>query len=52
MGFKASLYNLVHMYLVAKEVIRSDWNNYTNAFQWSNLMLNLSGTRGYNSSSA
>jgi hypothetical protein len=48
MGFKASPYNLVHMYLVAKEVIRGNRNNYTNVFQWSNLMLNLPGTRGYN----
>jgi hypothetical protein len=35
MGFKALPYNLVYMYLVAKEVIHGNQNNYTNAFQWS-----------------
>jgi hypothetical protein len=48
MGFKALPYNSVRMYLVAEEVIRGNRNNYTNVFQWSNLMLNLPGTRGYN----
>jgi hypothetical protein len=52
MGFKALQYNLVRMYLVAKEVMRSNQNNYNNAFQWSNLMLHLPGTRGYNPSGA
>jgi hypothetical protein len=52
MGFKELPYNLVCMYLVAKEVIHDDWNNYTNAFQWSNLMLNLPCTKGCNPLSA
>ena len=52
MGFKASPYNSVRMYLVAEEVIRGDRNDYTNAFLWSNLMLNLPGTRRYNLSRA
>jgi hypothetical protein len=47
MGFKASPYNSVRMYLVAEEVIRDDCHNPNNAFQWSHLHLNLPGSMGY-----
>ena len=47
MGFKASPYNSVRMYLVAEEVIRGDCHDPNNAFQWSHLRLNLPGSKGY-----
>ena len=47
MGFKASPYNSVRMYLVAEEVIRGDRHDPNNAFQWSHLRLNLPALKGY-----
>ena len=47
MGFRPLPYNCIRMYLVAKEVIRGDWHNQNNAFQWDSLMLNLPGTCDY-----
>jgi hypothetical protein len=47
MGFKASPYSSVCMYLVAEEVIRADRHNPGNTFQWSHLRLNLPGSKGY-----
>jgi hypothetical protein len=44
-GFKASPYNLVRMYLVAEEIIRGNCHDYINAFQWNSVMLNLPGAR-------
>jgi hypothetical protein len=52
MGFRSSSYNSVWTYLVAKEIIRGDWHDHTNAFQWSSIMLNLLGTPGYQPSAA
>jgi hypothetical protein len=52
MGFKASLYNLIHMYLVAEEVKHGDHHDHTNAFQWMDIVLNLLGTREYKLSGA
>jgi hypothetical protein len=48
MGFKPPPYNLIHMYLVAKEIIRGYPHDHTNTFQWNNVMLHLPGTRHYN----
>ena len=50
MGFKASPYNSVRMYLIAVEVIRGDQRDQGNAFQWDSLMLNLPGDPGYSPS--
>jgi hypothetical protein len=47
MGFKSSPYNSVRMYLVSEEIIRGDRHDTTNAFQWTTLLLNLTGTKGY-----
>jgi hypothetical protein len=47
MGFKSSPYNSVRMYLVSEEIIRGDRHDTTNAFQWTTLLLNLPGTKGY-----
>jgi hypothetical protein len=47
MGFKASPYNSMRMYLVAEEIIRGDRHDPENAFQWSHLCLNLPGSKGY-----
>jgi hypothetical protein len=47
MGFKASPYNSVCVYLVAEEVIRGDRHDPGNAFQWSHLRLNLPWCKGY-----
>ena len=47
MGFRPLPYNCIRMYLVAKEVIRGNWHNQNNAFQWDLLMLNLPGACGY-----
>ncbi len=47
MGFRLLPYNSVRTYLVAKEIIRGDRHDHTNAFQWSSVMLNLPGTPGY-----
>jgi hypothetical protein len=47
MSFKASPHNLVCMYLVVEEVMRSDCHDHTNAFRWNNVMLNLPWTREY-----
>ncbi len=52
MGFRSLPYNSVRTYLVAKEIIRGDWHNHTNAFQWSSIMLNLPGAPGYQPSAA
>jgi hypothetical protein len=35
------------MYLVSEEIIRGDRHDTTNAFQWTTLLLNLPGTKGY-----
>ena len=35
------------MYLVSEEIIRGDRHDTTNAFQWTSLLLNLPGTKGY-----
>ena len=47
MGFKASPYNSIGMYLVSEEIIRGDQHDTTNAFQWTTILLNLPGTKGY-----
>ena len=47
MGFKSSPYSSVRMYLVSEEIIRGDRHDTTNAFQWTTLLLNLPGTKGY-----
>ena len=52
MGFRSLPYNSARIYLVAKEIIRGDWHDHTNAFQWSSIMLNLAGTPGYQPSAA
>ncbi len=48
MGFKPPPYNLVRMYLAAEKIICGNRHDHTNAFQWNNVMLNLTGTRHYN----
>ena len=47
MGFKASPYNSVRTYLIAEEVIRGDPDDESNAFQWSDVRLNLPGSPEY-----
>jgi hypothetical protein len=45
MGFRPLHYNSIQMYFIAKELIRGDQHDPTNAFQWDKILLNLSGTR-------
>jgi hypothetical protein len=47
MGSRSSPYNSIQTYLVTEEVIRGDWHDHTNPFQWECLMLNLPGSPGY-----
>ncbi len=47
MGFRASPYNTIHMYLVAEEIIRGDWHDCFNPFHWESIMTNLPGTAEY-----
>jgi hypothetical protein len=44
MGFKSSLYNSICTYLVPEEIIRGDWHDRANAFQWEYAMINLMGS--------
>jgi hypothetical protein len=50
MGFRPSPYNSIRMYFIAKEVIRGDQHDPTNAFQWDTILLNFPGTREYSPS--
>jgi hypothetical protein len=50
MGFRPSPYNFIQMYLVAKEVIRGNHHDSTNAFQWDVIHLNFPGMKDYNPS--
>ena len=52
MGFRPSPYNSIQMYLTAKEIIRGDQHDPTNAFQWDTIQLNLPGTKDYKPSGA
>ena len=52
MGFKSSPYGSVRTYLIAEEIIRGDPNDESNAFQWSDVRMNLPGTHGYSPSEA
>lgn len=52
MGFRSSPYNSVKMYSIAEEVIRGDRRDDNNPFQWSDVELNLPGTRTYNPTQA
>jgi hypothetical protein len=46
-GFRLSPYNSIWMYLIVEEIIQGDRNNPKKALQWSHLLLNLPGTKGY-----
>jgi hypothetical protein len=47
MGFWLSPYNAAKLYLVAEEILRGDWHDPSNAFQYDHIRLNLSGTQEY-----
>jgi hypothetical protein len=47
MGFCASPYNAVKMYLVAEEILKGDRNDPSNAFQYDYVHLNLPGLHNH-----
>jgi hypothetical protein len=47
MGFRPTPYNSIQMYLISEEIIQGDHGDPGNAFQWSHLLLNLPGMKGY-----
>ena len=47
MGFKPLLCNSVKMYLIPEEIIRGNWLDMNNDFQWKEIHLNLPGSGAY-----
>ena len=48
MGYRPSPHNSIKTNLVAEEIIRGDRHDDKNAFQWSQVVLNLPGSKDYN----